>query len=124
MNLYSAFEQTPELRSLQSQEERDAVHQIAWQKLLADHPNIGLRGLLFVVPSCIVSLVIGHFLIAFIYPGDQVGWHEWLTPLIGGVGCGLGALIHFSLITNQLRAHYRNVIAEPTSKLDQDVENC
>lgn len=124
MDLYSAFEHTPELRSLQSQEERDAVHRIAWQKFLADHPNIGLRGLLFVVPSGIACLVIGHYLLEFAFPGEQVGWHKWLTPLIGGVGCGLGALVHFCFVTNQLRAHYRDILAEKAAKLEQDMEDC
>ncbi|HBN78261.1 MAG TPA: hypothetical protein DD473_21100 [Planctomycetaceae bacterium] len=118
MNVYFYFGQTPELAALPSQEYRDSVHTTAWRQLRSERPHLWTRSFLIVIGSAAIACLIGFLCLEFLPEGP---WKRWLLesspiPFIGGIGAGIGVLIHIHLLATALRPYYAEIIAERSAR--------
>lgn len=107
MEIYFTYERTPELRRLATQAQRSQVHSIAWRQLHATWPRLWLRSLALVAVCSIVGAL------------GAVAVNHWLLPATlhfpipwgGGLGGGIGALLHIHTTATSLRPLYAEIIA-------------
>ncbi|PHS06236.1 MAG: hypothetical protein COA78_14440 [Blastopirellula sp.] len=109
MSFYYAYDRTPELQSLPTQSQRNAVHSTAWNKYTETHGNPGLRGLMIVIPCMLAVCAFNHFL-GDMSPLSILLPQEWIVPATGGIGGGLGAILHFHFLATALRPYYRDAM--------------
>ena len=116
--MYLYFSQTPELADLPSQQERDAVHAIAWRQLKSEQPELWRRSFWVVISSVALACLLGYPLLAFLPVGPWAIGPFQVPPLafIGGIAGGLGAVIHIHLIASAIRPYYASIIASRESR--------
>lgn len=106
MQFYFYYAQTPELRHLPTQQERDAIHGEAWRQLRRQRPALWVRSLLLVV----LGGCCGAGAARMLAKTFDVGAVQSLVTLGVGVGCGCAAVLHVHLMATALRPVYSRVI--------------
>lgn len=114
MNIYLYYAQTPELKALQSQDDRDAVHSMAWRKLRSEQPYLWTQSFFVVICSAVVACLLTYPFLQFVPAGPwKVGpFVSSPQAYIGGVGAGIGTLIHVHRLATALRPYYAKIISE------------
>lgn len=107
MKIYLTYSQTPELMALESPAERDAVHAESWQQLRTQHPRFWAKSFVLIVILATIGAIVGH-LVGTLF--DALTPTQWII-VFGGLGGGIGALLHTHLIATQLRPLYEQEIA-------------
>ena len=87
MTIYFTYQQTPELRTLESREQRDAVHKIAWKKLRRDQPQLWVRSFLIVLACAAVATFAAYPVVQAL----QWASYKDVIPFAAGAGAGIGA---------------------------------
>ena len=119
MKVYLTYAQTPELQSLATAAERDAVHSAAWARLRKRRPELRVRSFALVVIcaalGCLFGIVVNEVLTSFAFTTTlPLAW-------AAGLGGGAAGLMHIHRMATSLRPIYAEIIANSNDSAQGDL---